>query len=57
MTDELQNIIDYIYGMKRDIEIFLKQHEVNEDCKRLLNRMKYQLEQTEKMLEELEVEK
>ena len=55
MNEEIQNIIDYIYGMKRDIEIFLKQHEVNEDCKRLLNRMKYQLEQTEKMLEELEV--
>jgi len=54
MNEEIQNIIDYIYGMRRDIGMFLKQHMVSDECKKLLNRIRYQLEQTEKMLEELE---
>jgi len=53
MNEEIQNIIDYIHGIRRDIVIFLKRHIVSDDCKNLLDRITYQLEQSEKMLEEL----
>ena len=58
--EEIKNIIDYVYGASRDIEVFLSQNR-NGDCNEaykkasinILSRIHYQLEQTQKMLENL----
>jgi len=58
--EEIKNVIDYLYGMWRDIDMFLKEHgksKCNEEYKtvssNLLARLKYQLEQAQKMLKKV----
>ncbi len=59
MKEEIENIIDYLYGMRRDIEIFKKQHKDDDDkeyrklCDKLLDRIKYVIENAERRLEEI----
>lgn len=57
---EIKNIIDYLYGMQRDIDMFFKEYnkgKCDEDYKKasnnLLARLKYQLEQAQNMLSKL----
>lgn len=60
--EKIKNVIDYLYGMERDIEIFLNEHgkrskksideyeEFHRLSNNLLARIKYQLEQAQNML-------
>ncbi len=62
--EEIKNVIDYLYGMWRDIDMFFKEYgksRCNEEYKtvssNLLSRLKYQLEQAQNMLKTIIEEK
>lgn len=57
---KIKNIIDYLYGMEKDIDMFFREYrksECNEEfvkvINNLLSRLKYQLEQAQKMLKKV----
>jgi len=55
--EELQNLEDFLYGIARDLSVFLKQKEKIEDTLKVcINRLKtaqYQIEQAIEMLKEI----